>query len=293
MRWASLLLLAACAASDGGSTARMRSVEELPEAHRETWVAWVERDPRWPELRERALADEELTAFLVDNLARVMLKSYRSGEIAGVHDPEVGPFERARAELLRLGAPAVPTLAELMAIGDGTAAYLCRDLLVEIGRPAIDYAVGLLERESATARARAAQVLAHLPHAGDGEAAVQAALACRADEDEWQVREQAVIALGHRGARDARTDRVLGPLSRALADEDPAVARAAAAALTRCGDPRAVPALMNFLQRAHRDADLVSYQAGQQALQALTGTSRPRTPREWRDLWRSRKPVDR
>jgi HEAT repeat protein len=268
----------------------MRRVGELPEAYRETWVAWVEDKPNWPELREAALADERLTAFLVDNLARVMLRAYRAGAIANANSLEVGPFERARAELRRLGGASVPTLAELMAMGDGTAAHLCAEVLTDIGRPAVSYVAMLLDRESATERARGADLLGKLPYFGDGEPDLRTALVERLDDDpDWQVRKASAEALGRRSTRDIETGQARAALSRALSDGDPEVARAAAFGLGRLGDPGAIPALLNYLERADRAADLVSYEAAQRVLRALTRSTKARTPREWRDFWRNRR----
>lgn len=287
-----LLLVLACAAPE--PTGEVRRVGELPPEYRDTWMAFVDEDPAWPEIRGRALEDPRLTSFLVDNLARVMLRAYRGGAIGGAHDPSVGPFERARAELARIGAPAVPTLAELMAIGDGTAAHLCGELLAEIGSPALGYVGGLLDRDAAQERARAADLLGRLPHAGEGEEALLEALAARlADDPDWSVRKASAEALGHRAARHRVVDPTRRALSAALTDEDGEVARAAAFGLARLGDPQAIPALLNYLERTQRAADLLSHEAGQRALRALARTGEPRSPREWRDWWRANRPPAR
>lgn len=287
-----LLLLAACAAP--GPSANLRPVGELPTEYRDAWVAWVERDPDWSQIRARVLEDPQLTSFLVDNLARTMLRAYRGGAIAGVHDPVVGPFERARAELTRLGAASVPTLVELMAIGDGTASFLCAGVLEKIGAPALDYAPRLLQREVATERARGAELLGRLPHSGEGEADLLRALGTLLLEDpDWAVRKASALSLGQRGSRHIEVEPTRQLLSRALADGDKDVSRAAVLALARLGDPLAVPALLNHLERAQQGADLVSYEAGQRALRALTGAGEPQTPREWRDWWRANRPAPR
>lgn len=287
-----LLILTACAAP--GPSANLRPVGELPREYRDTWVAWVERDPGWPQIRARVLGDPQLTSFLVDNLARTMLRAYRGGAISGVHDPGVGPFERARAELTRLGAASVPTLAELMAIGDGTASLLCADVLEQIGAPGLDYVPRLLQRESALERARGAELLGRLPHSGEGEADLLRALGTLLLEDpDWAVRKASALALGQRGGQHVEVGPTRQTLSRALTDGDGDVSRAAVLALARLGDPLAVPALLNHLERAQRSADLVSYEAGQRALRALTGTNGAKTPREWRDWWRANRPAPR
>jgi hypothetical protein len=285
------LLLAACAGPHAPA-GKLRPVGQLPEDYRDTWVAWVDQDPAWPEIRARALEDPRMTRFLVDNLARIMLRAYRGGAIAGAHEPEVGPFERSRAELARIGAPAVPTLAELMAIGDGSAALLCGDLLVEIGSPALGYAPQLLERDSALERERAAALLGRLPHAMDDEGGLLEALALRLEEDpEWTVRKASAEALGYRGSRHVEVETTRKVLSRALTDAEPEVARAAAFALARLADPAGIPSLLNYLERCDRSADLLSYEAGQRALRALSGATEAWTPRQWRDWWRTHRPA--
>lgn len=287
-----LLLLTACAAP--GPSAQLRPVGELPQEYRDTWVAWVERDPGWPAIRSRVLDDPQLTSFLVDNLARIMLRAYRGGAIVGAHDPGVGPFERARAELTRLGSASVPTLAELMAIGDGTASLLCGDVLVDIGAAALDYVPRLLERGAALERARGAELLGRLPHSGGGEADLLRTLGlCLLEDPDWAVRKASAVALGRRGSQHIELGPTRQTLSRALSDGDGDVSRAAVLALARLGDPLAVPALLNHLERAQRSADLVSYEAGQRALRALTGTRAAQTPREWRDWWRANRPAPR
>ena len=174
-----LLLLAAlasvggCASTARGDEAGVRPLAELPAAHRELWTAWLRQDPDWTEHRLRAFEDQELERFLVENLAAEMVGSYVSGSLSSAHDARLGRYERARAELLVIGTPAVPTIAELAAVGDGAAAHACMDLLVDIGPSATAYLTGLLERDGARARERAALVLERLPPDPHGDAAVR------------------------------------------------------------------------------------------------------------------------
>ncbi len=294
------LLLAACAAparstsTSSEASSKLHRVGELPERYHDIWVAWVDEDPDWPKLREEALGDPDLTRFLVENLARILVRTYRSGAIAPMHDPHVGPFERARAELLRIGAPAVPTLAELMAVADSSTAQLCADLLVEIGEPALDYVPALLGREQTSDRARAALLLGRLPHAGRREEALLAELARMVTEDpDWGVRQACVRALGLRAARQVSNDTARRALERALTDPEADVARAAAQALSDLGEQRSIPALLNFVERAERGADLASFEVAQRALRRLSHTGRSRSAREWRDWWRANLPPQR
>lgn len=289
MRFLPLLLcLAACASNEG---IEVKRVGELPTEYRDLWVAFADEDPNYPELREEALTDPGRTTFLVENLTRTMLISYRRGEFAKAGDMEVHPFERCRAELIRLGEASVPTLAELMAIGDGTVAHICSELLVEIGRPSLGYVTSMLDREDPEERARVVVLLRDLPNGKAEEDGILAALADRlASDEDWLVRKSCAETMGYRGARHLRVDECRSALSRALSDEDIEVSKAAALALGRLNDVRAVPALLNFLERAHREADIISYESCQISLRALTGQKSSRTPREWRDWWRANRP---
>jgi hypothetical protein len=175
-------------------------------------------------------------------------------------------------------------------MGDGTAAHLCSELLAQIGRPALGYVAGMLERDVPQERARAADLLAQLPYYGDQEPALRSVLIDHlASDSDWQARKACAEALGRRGSRDIETLQARKALCRALSDEDSEVARAAAFGLARLKDPTAIPALLNYLERAHRAADLVSYEAAQRVLRSLTGSDRIRTPRQWRDFWRTRR----
>ena len=158
---------------------------------------------------------------------------------------------------------------------------------MEIGGPALDYVPRLLQRESAPERSRGVEVLGRLPHSGAAEEELLAALAvCLLEDSDWTVRKASAVALGLRGRQHIELDSARRALSRALSDGDGDVSRSAVLALARLGDPQAVPALLNHLERVKRSADLVSYEATQRALRALTGSGESRTPREWRDWWR-------
>ena len=286
------LALAACGACAGarpapGARGGVVAPSELPADHQALWTAWRERDPAWPELRAAALADARRRRFLIENLAAELVAAYVSGDLSAGHTASSGRYERARAELLVIGAPAAPVVAELLAIGDGAAAFACAELLGALGEGALESVAGLLARPEARARERAALVLADLPHAGPGEERVRAALARLASADpEWNVRAAAVRAVAARGARDPEVGPALAILLAALRDADPSVAREAASGLARLGDRAAVPALINRLERCEREADLGARDACLGALEVLTGTRGPRRPAEWRVWWR-------
>ena len=270
----------------------MRSLDDIPPAYAELWRAWVAADPGWPELRAQALADRPRRDFLVDNLIRTMIASYQQSDFATTEAPRSGPYERARLELIELGEFSAPALSELMPLGNGTAALLSTDVLGQIGRPAIPAVLVQLEREdSVTARGRAADLLRTLPHGLALEDDVRSALIRRLQTDpKWLVRKTAALALGQRGSRDREVETARKALTRALSDEDPGVARAAAAGLAWLEDPEAIPALINFLQRAIRDASYPNLRIAQDALGRLSGVEESLDVAGWRSWWRTNRP---
>ena len=279
--------LVACASPEAKRTASVRSVEELPPEYRELWLAWVRADPDWSARRERALADPALTSFLVDNLMRTMLASYRAGTLRTRPDQPLGSFERSQNELAALGASAAPALSELLPLGSGAASSLAHDLLVRIGRPSIDPALSLLEREdSPEARRRAANLLGELPNALEREPAVRARLIAHLGQDpDWLVRKSCALAVASRATRDVEIATARSALSRALSDPDPGVARAAAEGLVQLEDPAAIPALIDYLARSQRAGDLRGELTAQASLRALSGELGTRDVRAWRQWW--------
>jgi len=261
---------------------------ELPEHYRELWTAWLQEAPDWSERREACRSDPAVCTFLVENLAAVFLGSYARSELAAHSSGGHGTFERARAELLILGGDAVPTLMELHVIGDGATAHLTAEVLTAIGTPSISACLERMDRPEAQARRRAVHLLGQLPHGQDREPEVRTALAGRlaADED-WLVRKTAAVAVAQRGGRDTILFPARNALTRALADQDHAVASAAATGLASLDDPRAVPDLIGFLRRAEAASAFAMYRVGQEALQTLTGTTGRRSAREWGQWYRT------
>ncbi|HJM55801.1 MAG: hypothetical protein CMJ98_04460 [Planctomycetes bacterium] len=261
---------------------------ELPDHYRELWTAWLEEAPDWGERREACRSDPAVCTFLVENLAAVFLGSYSRSELAAHSSGGHGYFERARAELLRLGGDAVPTLMELHLIGDGATAHLTAEVLTAIGVPSIPACLERMERPEAQARRRAIHLLGQLPHGHDLEPRVRTALAERlATDEDWLVRKTAAVAVAHRGGRDTILYPARNALTRALADPDQAVAAAAAMGLASLDDLRAVPDLIGFLRRAEQDSAFALYRVGQEALQTLTGTTGRRSVREWGEWYRT------
>jgi hypothetical protein len=282
--------LAACAASrtapsgtpSASAEPRVVALSEVPAAQREAWQAWMQGGAAWDLALERVRRDPEVARFVVDNLVRVMVRSYDRSALATAGKAP-GPFERAQQDLVALAAFSTPVLAELLRLPDGVVAFLAADRLVAIGAPATAGAVPLLGDGRPETRRRAAELLGRLPHAGADEIALEQKLAALvAGDAEWAVRAEAARALGARGARHSHKGYALGVLGRALADPDPAVVRSAVAGLEALGEPSAIPRLADALERAVAAGDVGLTQAIQRALARLSGDERPRTPAEWR-----------
>jgi len=287
---AAATFLGACASA--GSEAqppagRVVALADLPAEKRELWTSWIEERADWPERRARAALDPDLAGFLAQNLFRVMARDFgRSGPAA--LGERLGAFERARADLIALGPAAAPVLVELVVVGDGVTCWLAGDVLalMDEAEVVLPVAAGLAD-ERAETRRRAAELLAKLPHARGDEPAVAAALERALFSDpEWPVRAQAALAVASRGARAPTREPARRVLARALADPDPAVGEAACEGLARLGDPRAVPALIEHLERAAGGGRLASLQAAQSALRALSGAAIAMDPAAWRAWWR-------
>lgn len=291
--WSCALLvafLAACGSTGAGGGQETRggvSIGELSAAERGALEAWRAGEEAWLARRAAIVADPDLAAFLVDNLVVVMVRSYDAGHLPREGPPE-RPFERARAELVRLAEHSAPVLAELLVVGDGVVAYLAGEVLgrlgAELAAPAVAERLGATQPE---ARRRSAEVLGRLGSAGPGEGAVRQRLAALLVSDpEWFVRAQAARALGARCAREPggpAIEAVRGALERGLWDEDPEVRASAATALVGLGDLGAVPELVRRLGRASRDgAELSELRALQSALRRLTGVGRDLDVAGWR-----------
>jgi len=264
--------------------AELRPVAELPESYRVTWEAWLAADPNWEARRERIRVDPGLRRFLIDNLIIQLVRSYDRAELSNVE--RVGRFDRARAELLQWKSDAAPVLVELLAVADGVVGPLVGGLLVETGREALAPALELLERRELLARMRGATLIGKLPHGLKDEAHIQSELARLAAGDESAVvRGKAVEALARRGARDRDTSFAGGKLVDALRDADSLVAREAALGLARLADPRAVPALIAYLERCRLAGDVVGLEAAVDGLRTLTGADFRSDARAWQRWW--------
>lgn len=284
------LLAAGCTVPAEEPTPVLRASSQLPEAERQLLEAWRSRGSDWPLVREQALEDPRLASFLVDNALLDLIRAWQRGEFTFT---EAGGYEEVRAEVLALGAAAAPSVAALLGLGNGYGPAIASDVLLRLG-PAGARALlaEVAPDRSALVRGQALDLLGGFaPLGADLEAQVRtAAIDALARDPEWIVRERAARTLARRAAggrqgEDATLDAV-GALSRGLRDADPAVVRAAAVGLGLVGDRRAVPALVNHLERVLRGDDLAAARAAQRGLETLTGATGPRTPSQWRDWLR-------
>lgn len=270
-------------------------LNDLPSAYRELWAAWIEQAAEWPLRREMALEDPGLTRFLVENLIGELITAYKAGAFTQPGADRLGQYDLIKQELAVIGAPAAGPLAELLALGNGDGPAIAGDVLEALGGAGVPAVSNqLLRTDNSRARGLAAELLIRLPLSSGNETEVQALLIelLRSDSD-WTVRKYSALALARR-SRDLSTrggaggdlDRALGALSRALVDSDSAVSEAAAVGLGLAGDVRAVPALINHLERILRSTDLSHARSAYRSLFNLTGVRDLRGTAAWREWWR-------
>jgi HEAT repeat protein len=190
---------------------------------------------------------------------------------------------------VRLAPESVPTLVQLVALGDDVVAVQAGSVLAAIGLSEARAAarVGeLLDDPEPRTRRRAAHLLAELASAGAEEAVLQRRLARAALEDsEWSVRAEAARSLGARASAGRESAAARAALEQALFDADPTVAAWAAEGLGALEDPRAVPALIAGLERGVRDGELALLAAVERALALASGERAPRDLAGWRRWW--------
>jgi hypothetical protein len=280
--------LAACKSDESAKSPRVVPTSELPADLRATWDVYRAGGAAWEIERERVLDDPERLRFVVDNLVIEMVRSYERSRLSKAGEME-GPFERSQRELALLYPGSAPVLAELLAVRDGIVAFLAADVLERIGEPALTPVARKLEDETPEVRRRAAELLGDLPHGGKDEPAIHERLGKTVKSDtEWIVRAQAAQSLGRRGARHDHKGYCQAVLSRALSDADPAVVASACIGLAELSEPRAIPAIIDALERAGASGELKVVRAAQDALRALSGVDRDQEPAEWSSWWRNR-----
>ena len=265
---------------------KLVSVKDLPPRYAEAWHAFTRDTEEWPALRESVRDDPKLARFFVDNLVRVVIKSYERSSIASAGQTG-GAFERSSRELLYLRESSGPVLVELLMVGDSVVSFIAGDLLLQMDEGRWSVAVSRkLANEDPEERRRAAELLMKLPLAGDGEDEIFEHLEVALADSSWAVRAQTCLTLAARSLARGRVDLARGPLSRALADEERSVVQTACEALRRTRDRGAVPALINLLERLERESnDIGSMRACQRALLAATGEEEEKRVAAWRAWW--------
>ncbi|MBM3992335.1 MAG: HEAT repeat domain-containing protein [Planctomycetes bacterium] len=250
--------------------------------------AYARGGPEWSHARERALADPALAKFLVDNLVLELVRAQRALGSAD-QSRALRAYTRALEELVAMPELATPVLVTLLEVADPVGATVAGLALVEIGRPAVEPISALLSSPDVEPRRRAADVLGRLVHAGSGEARVRARMVERmGSEPDWLARTALARAIGLRGSRDSDVIPWRQALAAGLLDEDPAVAQASSEGLLALGDERAIPVLIDVLERSARSGDYARLQGAQRALVGLSHAGELQSVEAWRRWWAER-----
>lgn len=273
-------LLAACAGAD-----EQRRAESLAPAQldicRRVERAYRERSEDYPALRNAAVADPAVAAWLV---RLFVVDVFRAREGKPLHEDRdllraaarlEDPVEsRAVAEIVALGAAAVPVLVgDLVHHTQPQPRELGVELLVRVGAPAIPALVTVARDGRPQQRRAAARALGAIGVDAD----VLSVLRSMVDDGDYAVRADALRAL-----------RSGGPAARAVVveslrtDADPFVRRVAAQSLARFPSATAANALIDYLERCKRETDVQGELTAQASLQEIAGTRGPRTPAAWR-----------
>jgi len=276
----------------GAGTGEVVKADELPENLRAVLDAWRQGGFVWEIKRSEVLSSKEETDFLVSNLILLLFDESRAmRRTAGESDPSQRPLlVRVKSELTLCGEPGAAAVAELLGLGDDMLASLAIDTLGDMGSDAAPAVAAMLEREAAVVRYRALGCLARLPGAGAREGEVIAALQAVAKGDRSEiVRVAAVRTMGERGLF-SQAGRVaaaidfapwLAAIEASLGDPASAVRVEALDALSTLGAPDAVPAIIDFGDRA-RGAERT---AARRALESLTGAKLGTDFKAWKGWW--------
>jgi HEAT repeat protein len=276
-------LLAACA---GSGPVPVRSVPLSPaqvELCRAVEQAYRRGDPDYAVLRDRAAADPATTVWLVRMFVRDVFVG-REGQPLGEDDGLLRAAaqadgvagERASAEIVALGAAAVPTLVgDLLCHGQPQPRQYGVELLARIGPAAVPAVRELAASGDPRHRRAAGRALAAIGASGD----TLPTLRVLATDPEFTVRADALREL-HDGGAPARELLV----ERLRAEPDPFVRRCAAEALARFPGATSAVALIDYLEHCKLDGDFRGEQVAQASLQALAGARGPRTPTAWRQF---------
>lgn len=291
-----LALVGACSAPGGTSSASTKDREaargvranELAPEKSELLKAYARGGPEWTRARESALADPALSKFLVDNLVLELVRAHRA--LGGADQSRaLRAYRRALEELVSMPELSTPVLVTLLEVADPVGATVAGVVLEEIGRPAVEPVSALLVADDVEPRRRSADLLGRLPHAGSHEARVRALMVERFGvEPDWLARTALARAIGLRGSRDSDVIPWRQALQAGLLDSDPAVAQAATEGLIALGDERAIPVLIDVLERSARAGDYPRFQGAQRALVQLSRAGEQESVDAWRAWWAKR-----
>ncbi len=274
--------LAGCASGPAPGP-KLTPLSEIEPELAEIWRAYRESAApggieRWEAARARALEDPRATRFLVDNLGAEMVAAFEREDAFTKASP-ASRFLRARGELVRLGAPAVPLLVGMLS-ADDVLARLAGDTLEQIGAPAGMELLRALESNDVKARRRAGELLIRLPPLGASDAfLVEALERAAAAEPDLQARAYAIEALGARAAACGEGGRVEAQLAALLGDSEALFAGRAARGLARFGELRLAPLLLEAYERGLRSGDPLLRRELEAALALLAPASGRPLPR--------------
>lgn len=241
---------------------------------RASWQLYLSRDPNWPSARRQWISHgDDARKILVENLLAEFIR--------GIDHGDALRRDRAAAELVDLGQPAVTHLLEAIRVGDDVVGKECASVLGRIGTPATDAVLGALDGSTPRMRLRLFDAMGGIGGGRVGEVLRRALVV----ETDWRLRAAAAGALGR-----AKSPGSLEALVGATRDADPLVRARAAAALGDLGDRRAAGRLIELLEssRASGDpGDAAVVRDSGASLRALTGEAIGDDPRAWRE-WQAR-----
>jgi hypothetical protein len=291
------LLAAACASGrpeparlGGDQVAKCRQLEQ----------AYRAAAPEYATLRDQVVADPVAAAWVTKMFVRDVFTAREGRPVDQdrwrwlATSQKADPLEaRAIAELVHLGAIAVPTLVEDLLYHDQPLPReLGVELLARIGAPAVQPLQKIARDGEPRQRRAAARALGGIGATGD----VLATLRDLAADGDYTVRADALRAM--EGGGDEARAVVLAALRE---DQDPFVRRVAAETLAAFPRRSTALALVDYLERCKREDDRRGEEAAQTSLQrvehAASGAVRDvkaphplapkRTPQSWRTFAQS------
>lgn len=277
----SLALFASCAGAPPPAPAAKLSPEQL-ERCRQLEVAYRAGAPEYPALRDELAKDPVAASWVVRMFVRDVIAAREGRDmdddrefLAAAAKLEPLLAVRAIAELRTLDAVAVPTLVDDLLRGPQShQRELGIELLGYLGTSARAPLLKLVREGEVNERRSAARALGRL--GVDDE--VFAILCELADSRDYRLRADALRGLegGDERARRFLCERMQG-------DDDAFVRRMAAQTLGAFPKTETVLAICDYLDRCEREGDKEGRRIGQRALLRLSGTSRVRTSKMWRD----------